>query len=381
MTDKHSVLFSTLDTDNGKQIAIATLNKPQALNALDLDMIELLLQQLLRWQQDDNICMVLLHSELDKAFCAGGDVVAMYKAMVAAQQAGQSGLAPQLLVDFFSREYQLDYLLHTYSKPVMVWGHGIVMGGGMGLMAGASHRIVTETSRIAMPEITIGLYPDVGGSYFLNRMPKGCGLFLGLSGASINATDALYCQLADYFIACEHKASLLAKLQQANWQSQAQANHVVLDDICEQLQALELAPKGKLAGYQSELTQLAAHTEVSRAVQQILALDSQQDPWLAKAQKTLQAGSPVTMHLVFEQLKRGQQLSLADCFRMELVMSCYCGQFGEFQEGVRALLVDKDFQPKWRYSGPDMVPADVVEAFFTSPWSATAHPLAQLGVN
>jgi enoyl-CoA hydratase/carnithine racemase len=129
--------------------------------------------------------MVILQGEGDRAFCAGGDVVAMYHAMQA-----NPNTVPASLQDFFTREYQLDYLIHNYKKPLLVWGNGIVMGGGLGLMSGASHRVVTESARIAMPEITIGLYPDVGGSWFLNQMPECCGVFFGLTGASINARDA-----------------------------------------------------------------------------------------------------------------------------------------------------------------------------------------------
>ncbi len=134
-----------------------------------------------QWKNDHNIALVVLQGAGDKAFCAGGDIRDLYQAMKAAPDTYQP-----YVEDFFTKEYTLDYLIHTFDKPVLVWGNGIVMGGGLGLMAGASHRIVTASSRIAMPEMAIGLYPDVGGSWFLNRMPEGCGLFLGLTGASIN---------------------------------------------------------------------------------------------------------------------------------------------------------------------------------------------------
>lgn len=374
MSQADKVLFELLPSNKGYQIGIATLNKPQALNALDSDMIQLLMPQLLQWQTDPSVCMVMLDSQLDKAFCAGGDVVAMYHAMAN----NCSEHAPALLQDFFTHEYQLDYLIHTYAKPIVVWGHGIVMGGGLGLMAGASHRIVTASSRIAMPEISIGLYPDVGGSYFLNQMPKGCGLFLGLTGASINAADALYSGLADYFIPQLSKQVFLAQLVAADWQSQAQANHILLDELCAAVQNKQDMPAGQLVKHQAILEALANINDVSKACQLILAQDSNDDTWLMKAQRTLQAGSPITKHLVMEQLKRGAQLHLADCFRMELGMSCRCGELGEFQEGVRALLVDKDNAPQWLYQDVDAVPANIIDSFFTSSWPAGSHPLADL---
>ena len=204
------VIFDELTTENGFKIGHATLTKPTALNALDLHMIKLLIPQLEKWQQDPKIAMVFLDGSGERAFCAGGDIVSMHTSMCNAQVNKENpDVANSLaLQDFFTQEYQLDYLIHTFSKPVLVWGNGIVMGGGLGLMSGGSHRVVTENSRIAMPEISIGLYPDVGGSHFLNMMPAGCGLFLGLTGAFINASDALYSHLADYFVPHDAKETL-----------------------------------------------------------------------------------------------------------------------------------------------------------------------------
>ena len=377
MTQSSKVSFTVLKCHNDSYIGVASLNKPAALNALDSDMIELLSNQLTQWQDAPHIAMVLLDSELDKAFCAGGDVVTMYHAM----RSNTGDAAPLAVQDFFTHEYQLDYLIHHYRKPLLVWGHGIVMGGGLGLMAGASHRIVTQTSRIAMPEITIGLYPDVGGSYFLNTMPAGCGLFLGLSGASINATDALYCQLADYVMAQQDKPAFLQALCAIDWQSEAQANHQLLSALCLNMQTQDVLPPANLIRYQPLFNELASCLTVEAVEQCILSCESAQDSWFSKAQKTLQNGSPISKHLVFEQLQRGQDLSLADCFKMELVMSCRCASLGEFEEGVRALLVDKDNTPQWLYPCTEAVPREVIEAFFVSPWPAEQHPLASLGAD
>jgi enoyl-CoA hydratase/carnithine racemase len=374
MTDV--VIFSELTSNNGKKIGCATLNKESALNALNIDMIKLLRPQLELWKRDPEICMVLLDGAGDKAFCAGGDVVAMHNAM---QHSPNS--VPSSLLDFFTEEYQLDYLIHSYTKPFLVWGHGIVMGGGLGLMSGASHKVVTATSRIAMPEISIGLYPDVGGSWFLNKMPEGCGLFLGLSGASINAADALYIKLADHFIAHSNKAEFLKHLVEVQWGDTATDNHQFLSLVCERFENLhvEQLPKGNVATHQALISECSRGETAEQVVSRILALQANDDKWLSRAQSTLNTGSPITANLVFEQLRRGKDLSLAECFAMELIMSCRCGEFGEFQEGVRSRLIDKDNQPKWRFKNVADVPESTIEYFFTSPWAENEHPLLDLG--
>jgi enoyl-CoA hydratase/carnithine racemase len=375
MTDD-VVIFEELATSNGKRIAHATLNKAAALNALNIDMIRLLTPKLEQWQQDPEIAMVILDGAGDKAFCAGGDVVAMHNAMK-----DSPGDMPASLQSFFTEEYQLDFLIHSYVKPFLVWGNGIVMGGGLGLMSGASHKIVTASSRIAMPEISIGLYPDVGGSWFLNKMPDGCGLFLGLTGASINAADALYVKLADYFIAQDEKTKFIEQLVEVNWKNLASDNYQKLDGVCEAFHHVHISdlPAGNVQAHQKIITQLASVPNVVEVVEQIAQLDADEDKWLSRAQKTLHAGSPITAHLVYEQLKRGRELSLAECFQMELTMSCRCGEFGEFQEGVRALLIDKDMQPNWRFKNvADLNTADI-DYFFRSLWAEQQHPLQALG--
>jgi enoyl-CoA hydratase/carnithine racemase len=374
------VIFNELTTECGFKIGHATLTKPASLNALDLQMINLLSPQLEKWQQDPKIAMVFLDGSGERAFCAGGDIVSMYKSMqdLAPDTENSDVKNSYALQDFFTQEYQLDYLIHTFSKPILVWGNGIIMGGGLGLMSGGSHRVVTETSRIAMPEISIGLYPDVGGSYFLNTMPPGCGLFLGLTGAFINAADAIYSHLADYFVPHDAKVTLFASLLAANWQEDVL--HQTLSSICDDFHTLhsEQLPQGNLIDNQNWLTNLASQIDVSQAVEYIMSVNAEDNKWLSKAQKTLSAGSPITANLVFEQLLRGKGMTLAECFQMELGLSCKCGEFGEFQEGVRALLIEKDHQPNWRFKSVDQVPQQIIDYFFESIWSQDAHPLAHL---
>ncbi|WP_394220320.1 enoyl-CoA hydratase/isomerase family protein [Alteromonas gracilis] len=376
MTDVDSVVIvdELKTTSNTHTIGRLTLNKPKALNALDLDMAGKMLNALQKWDERSDVVAVVIDASGDKAFCAGGDIVSMYKSMVESE-----GKIPAFLETFFETEYTLDYTIHNYSKPVIVWGSGIVMGGGMGLLCGASHRVVTETSRLAMPEITIGLYPDVGGSYFLPRLPGKSGLFLGLTGGQMNGTDACFVGLADAMVASSEKETLLKNLADYSWEGvdkDSLASSV--SDIVSALNQPEVSPSANVETHMAHINDLCSSDNVSDIVHNILNADMNEDKWLTRAQSTLAKGSPITMHLVYGQCKRGANMTLAECFRMEADMSCRCGESGEFQEGVRALLIDKDMSPRWKYKTVDDVPKEVVEHFFTSPWSKESHPLASL---
>ena len=369
------VLFEELECEHGKRIGVATLNSEKSLNALSLPMIQLLQPQLAQWAEDEHIACVMLQGAGEKAFCAGGDIVAMYKAMQA-----KPGVLVDEVADFFSQEYRLDYAIHTFPKPIVLWGHGIVMGGGMGLMNGASHRVVTERSLLAMPEVTIGLYPDVGATHFLNQMPEGCGLFLGLTGAHMNATDALYLKLADHFVASTSKADVLTGLQGVKWGDTAALNHQKVTDVLNDISQRDSnqRPAGQVEAHQPLIKKLTSGNDIVDVVAKITN-DNSDDKWLARARQTLAAGCPMTAHIVWNQLQHGADLSLADCFRLELTLSVQCAMRGDFAEGIRALLIDKDRQPKWQHAAVADVSADDVDGFFTSPWEASQHPLANLG--
>jgi len=372
------VTFQELNCENGKKIAVATLNSPRSLNALSGEMIDLLYPKLKQWQTQNDIAAVLLQGEGDKAFCAGGDIVHMYNEMKAHKGEFSPGIE-----EYFTKEYQLDHLIHTFSKPFIVWGNGIVMGGGLGMMVGGSHRVVTENSRIAMPEISIGLYPDVGGSYFLNRMPDNCGLFLGITGASINATDAKYCHLADYFVVNAHKEAFIEQLTQLDWQESTAFNH---KNNHEKLSNLLIGfeqdssshqPEAKLNEHKALIEQVTRFDNLEEIVNEILTVECE-DKWFTRAQTSLKNGSALSASLAYQQLQFGESLSLADCFRLELNLSVKAGQFGEFVEGVRALLIDKDNSPKWHFDSVAAVDKKVVDWFFESKWSKEQHPLANL---
>lgn len=370
-TTQH-VVFQTLATASGKFIAVVTLNVEKALNALDLEMVRAMTVQLNLWKHDPLIACVVIDGSGEKAFCAGGDVRALYQAAVAAK-----GQVTEVATVFFTEEYRLDYLLHTYGKPVLVWGDGIVMGGGLGLMAGASHRVVTETSRIAMPEVTIGLYPDVGGSYFLNRMPGKTGLFLALTAYQMNAADACYVGLADHYLNRDDRELMFDAMATLDWSDSPALNHQRLDSMINELSNQVNTPKGDsvLAQSQEIIDRLMAGS-LTDIVSRMSSL-STPEVWLNKACVTMLAGSPISWHLAYIQSQLSTKLNLAQCFQWELTVSVNVCAKGDFCEGVRALLIDKDKQPKWQFTEVQSVPGSVIEDMLSSPWGDN-HPLSQL---
>ncbi|MDY7116681.1 enoyl-CoA hydratase/isomerase family protein [Halomonas sp. SSL-5] len=373
------VIFEELPTACGGFIGVATLNAPRSLNSLSLEMARQLEVKLDAWAVDRNIVAVWLEGSGDKAFCAGGDVVALYRALTEEGENRGSGRDSELPATYFTVEYRLDYRIHTYPKPVMVWADGIVMGGGLGLTAGASHRLVTETTLIAMPEITIGLYPDIGASWFLNRMPPGVGAYLGLTGAQLNARDALDLGLADRFVPRARRADLLAALGEADFGDRGpEARRAAVQAVLDRFEDRGEAPAGQVQPHQDAIQALVGSVDAETAVARILADDSD-DTWLAANRKRLANGCPISAHLVWRMLERHAHSSLADAFRDELVLSVQCGRLGDFTEGVRALLIDKDKNPQWTYSDVGSVPETFIDAMFVSPWTSEAHPLRDLG--
>lgn len=372
------VLFEEHETSNGYRIGVATLNAEKSLNSLTLEMIRLLDPQLRRWADDPQVVCVVLQGAGERAFCAGGDVRFLRNAILEHAAAAPNPRAEA----FFSEEYRLDHRIHTYLKPVLLWGSGIVMGGGLGLMAGASHRVVTETSRIAMPEITIGLYPDVGGTWFLPRMPGRIGLFLALTGTALNAHDALAVGLADYFVNAYERDALFDALSKAPWSDAAEANHTVLTRSLAPFveRARSALPVSNVLKQQPQIETLTAGGELREVVARITAYDGE-DGWLRKAGAALKAGSPTSAALIWELWRRAKHLSLADAFRLELIVSLQCCAHPDFAEGVRALLIDKDNAPRWTPSTLEAVTPAWIEAHFQAPWSVWAnqsHPLADL---
>lgn len=363
-----SVLFNEYPTQDGKKIVEIQLNSERSLNALTLDMIDLIQPKLDAWKDDDSVVAVLFDSAGEKAFCAGGDVVNLYKSMT-----GEGD--PDFPTDFFTREYILDYAIHTYPKPIICWGHGIVMGGGMGLMNGCSHRVVTERTHMAMPEVTIGLYPDVGGSWFLNHMPGRTGLFLGLTGNPMNAADALFLGLADRFVASEYRGLLVERLQAESWDGCAHAATNRVLRVLEEESQPAFNSDAPVQNHYKFIQDITDKDTMAEFVDALLAVETE-DKWITRAQKAIKHGSPLAVHLIKKQMDVTKHMSLKEIFESELILSVQCGKHREFPEGVRALLVDKDGKPDWTFKTVADVDPAVVEEFFVSPWDK--NPLADM---
>ncbi len=373
MTGK--VTISEIDCLDGvHRIGIATLDNTASLNALTYDMLAELNDQLIEWQDDPDLVCVILNGAGEKAFCAGGDVRTMYHVM---HEKSKEETA-EFCSNYFSLEYECDYLIHTYQKPIIGWGEGIVMGGGMGLFMGTSHRVVTPKSRLAMPEINIGLYPDVGGTWFLSQIDPEVGLFLGLTGAMVNSSDAVTIGLAEWLLLEEQYPALLEELKQVAWGS-ADAKSLVsaLLQLMED-EVIDSKPTTQICPYLDQIKEACKGSDLNQIAQRIQAIEGGTQ-WLEIAQKSFASGSPITAHICFRQVKEYHRLSLADCFRLELTLSVRSALLGEFEEGVRSRLVDKDGNPKWMFNCVSEVDESVIDTLFTSLWSEEEHPLAQLG--
>lgn len=367
-----TVKIEERDCPGGMKLGVITLDAPKSLHALNLDMIRAIDGALLRWMDDASIACVVLQSSTDKAFCAGGDVRSLRTAV-----AEQPGVVPNpQALAFFAEEYRLDHRIHTYAKPLLVWGGGIVMGGGLGLMAGASHRVVTETTRIAMPEITIGLFPDVGGSWFLGRMPGRSGLFLGLTGAPMNAADALFAGLGDYFLQQDAREPVLDALAQASWRADPQANRQQLDRLLRSFAApASLLPVSEVRANFDAIASLTQAPTLQEVVAAIAAYAGD-SAWLQKAAHSLAKGAPSSAALVWAMRERTRHLSLAQVFQLELIVAVQCCAHPDFAEGVRALLIDKDGAPQWQPASVGELGERYLNEYFQAPW--TTHPLADL---
>ncbi|WP_210015303.1 enoyl-CoA hydratase/isomerase family protein [Pseudomonas palmensis] len=329
-----------------------TLNRPAGLNALTLPMVRQLQQQLDAWAVDPQVHAVVLRGEGPKGFCAGGDIRSLHDSF----KAGDS-----LHRDFFVEEYALDLCIHHYRNPIVALMDGFTLGGGMGLAQGAELRVVTERSRLAMPETGIGYFPDVGGSYFLSRIPGELGTYLGVSGVQIQAADALYCGLADWHVDSARLSTLDERLNTLKWSEHPLKD---LQGVLARLgtQALDNPP---LAALRPAIDHFFALPDVASIIEQLRAVtvgDSHE--WALKTADLLATRSPLAMAVTLEMLRRGRHLSLEDCFAMELHLDRQWFEHGDLIEGVRALIIDKDKQPRWNPATVAELSRSRVDQFF-----------------
>lgn len=382
MTGEKLVTFELL---GGGAIGVARLVREKPLNSLLLETINQLAEQIYSWLDDESIKCIVLDSSSERAFCAGADITALYRSIIESK-GGENPYAEA----FFLNEYRLDYRLHQAAKPIVVWGNGIVMGGGLGLMGGCSHRIGTPATRIAMPEITIGLFPDAGGTALLSRLPDQLGLFVGLTGCQLSAGDALALDLLDGVVDAEQKTDIFERLAAIEWSGEVAVNHQMISDMLKNLQVEATLPYSLLTHrdtitavlekalasedffgvFDAELESLRDKELRNKKLQN----EKRDGEWLQAAIETYRSGSAVTARIVVEQMRRAVSLTLEEMFQMELAIAYQCIRHADFPEGVRALLIDKDRNPQWSYASAADVPNALVEAHFQPSWSGT-HPL------
>ena len=359
-----------LITEIKGSVGCITLNRPKALNALNLDMVRGLTDVLLQWKADPQVHAVAIRGS-DKTgvfggFCAGGDIRFFHQAALAGNPA---------LEDFFTEEYRLNHLIHGYPKPYIAFLDGIVMGGGMGISQGSRYRMVTANTKMAMPETHIGLFPDVGGGYFLSRCPGHSGEWLGLTGQALGAAEAIALGLADYCLDA-------TQLHNA-WDALSLAP-VSPADPSQWLAKFSVKPP---SGAELDLPRINHFFGLPSAQAIVHALEADSSEWAQKTASTLRHRSPMMLEVVLQQIRRARTMTLAEDLRMERDMVRHCfytahlkrsGTTSETVEGIRALAVDKDHNPRWNPQRIEDVHADMVAPFFESAWPAHAHPLNDL---
>ena len=371
----NDVIFSEHPVQDGCVIAQAHLNIPATLNALTLPAVEAMTPQMLNWAGRDEVVAVVVTGEGDKAFCAGGDVQALYHAATENLAAGST--VNDYPERFFAAEYRLDYIMHCYEKPLLTLGHGIVMGGGYGLFSASNFRVVTQRTRLAFPEITIGLFPDAGGTVVMRNLPPKIAALLTMTGGQVNATDALALGVGTHLIDHEGRADFLEGLKQLNWQSGSpDTNTEVLQNYLATQTHVGGLPSSDVAEVDIETIDLS---NLKACFDSILALEGT-SKWMDRGIANLRNGCPVTAGIIFKQLGLGPTLSLAECFMTELAIATNCLSRPDFVEGVRALLIDKDQSPKWSVKSIDDLSPSLVDEHFVGEWErgGLVHPLGDL---
>ncbi len=338
------ILFSR-DGSAGRII----LNRPHALNALTCEMVDELHAQLKAWEDDDHIKFVLLEGAGEKAFCAGGDIRALY-------DAGPEN--NEFSTRFFGDEYRLNLAIKSYPKPYISIMDGIVMGGGVGISVPGSRRIVTEKTRCAMPETSIGLFPDVGGTYFLSRAPDNIGIYLGLTGDRMDAANCIYAGFADGMAPSKNIPELTAALCSADYGPDVLAG---IDSI---IQSFKMDPgPASLATLNTEMPGLFAQASVTRIFADLEALATEKS---LKILESLKKKSPTSLKVTLHGVRLARDMNFADCICQEYRIIMRIIKHGDFYEGTRAIIIEKDGAPKWRPATLDQVSDAQVESYFES---------------
>lgn len=321
---------------------VITLNRPEALNALTLNMVRLMKPVLADWARNDAIENIVIEGAGEKGFCAGGDIRALH-------DWGKSG-APEA-TGFYREEYQLNRTIKTYPKPYIALIDGITMGGGVGVSVHGAHRVATERTLFAMPETGIGLLPDVGGTYFLPRLPGETGAWLVLTGARLRGADALAAGVATHYTSSENIAAVKAALADGG-------------DVAAILAAHHQAPEGaKLPQQQADIDRLFVGDKVTDIH---AALIADGGDWAQQQAAALAGKSPTSAAVALRQMRDGVHADFDECMRMEMRAVTRIMAMDDFYEGVRATILEKDNAPKWSPAAHTDVTADRIDEIFAS---------------
>ncbi|HLX01374.1 MAG TPA: enoyl-CoA hydratase/isomerase family protein [Trinickia sp.] len=329
-------------------LGIVRLNRPKALNTLSLAMYRRFAPQLVAWGGDSAVHAIVVMGEGGRAFCAGGDVRAIYDAC----RAPGNDTA-----DFFREEYSLVAHVHRFPKPYIALMDGIVMGGGAGISVNGSHRVATEKTLFAMPEVQIGLFPDVGASRFLNLCPGRLGLYLALTGRRINAADALYGKFATHHVPSERLPALIDSLATLSWQAggaRAQTDATLARFASDPGAAA-------LASIQPDIDRVFAAASVEAIV---AALAREAAAWAKDAHAAMMRASPSSLKITFRQLALGRGMNVEAALALEYRLTQHVLAAQDFFEGIRATLVDKDNAPRWRPDSLAGVTDIAVDGYF-----------------
>ncbi|HEY0107277.1 MAG TPA: enoyl-CoA hydratase/isomerase family protein [Rhizomicrobium sp.] len=326
-------------------VGLITLNRPKALNALTHGMVVAMHAQLKAWAVDDAVGCVVIQGTGERAFCAGGDIRALY-------ESGKSGTA--YIHDFYRDEYLLNAYIKHYPKPYMALLSGIVMGGGVGVSMHGSYRVADKSTVFAMPETGIGLFPDVGGSFFLPRLPGEIGMYLGLTGARLKVDDLRYCKMATDADTDVGRDRIIAALVAGD----------VPGNLMSEVTGYSIASPAPLAPL-SQVRKKIDDFFAAGSVEDVLSrLDADASDWSADTARTILSKSPTATKLAFRQIREGAKLDFDDCMRMEFRMVNRVIAGHDFYEGVRATIIDRDGAPNWRPATLAEVSDADIDAYF-----------------
>jgi enoyl-CoA hydratase/carnithine racemase len=376
-----------LSHDGQHRIGIMTLNSASTMNAVDLEMVNLIDDILARWQADDGIVAMVMCGAGDKAFSAGGDIIKLYNSI---QAEGDEHL--KYADAFFHGEYSKNYRVHRFGKPLIAWGHGFVMGGGLGLFIGASHKVGTETLKLAWPEIRIGLFPDVAGSYYLSRLPFPLGHWMALTGSQMNAVDCKQLGLVNYCVPNNALGGLIEQLRLQPWQENKAMNNQTVRELLTRIeqQGDVTFPASNLVSNQAIIepifaAMLAQHSislADNKSALEVIATHMKgvetDNAWFNQGRDNFSSGCPATAHIIMRQLQLGKNMTLKEVVKWELILALQSVRHPDFLEGIRARVVDKDFQANWQHSSVKDVPLEWIEAMLMPLWPSGQHPLNEL---